>query len=145
MLAFLAVLAVAATTGHRPAAGIALVAITAAVLAGLIIAARRRDTPGRADAGGLDDILDGADSGPVEHHGADEQWSPDAWAQPAGDPLTRDLSEIELRDALLFDEIAAAYPVRLDWAPPTASQEWALAGARLAELGDTAPLEAIPA
>jgi hypothetical protein len=61
------------------------------------------------------------------------------------DPLTRELSPVELSEALLFEEIAAAYPVRLDWRPPDFTSEWEILGERLAELGDTQQMQAVPA
>lgn len=66
----------------------------------------------------------------------------DEAAHPA-EPLTREISPVELAPAYLFDEIAAAHPVNLGWQPPTWSQTWRVAGERMAELGDTQQIERI--
>lgn len=75
----------------------------------------------------------------------DRDWTREALAvvRNPGDPLERELSDIELADALLFEEIAAAHPVRLDWRPPSFTQEWSTLGAVLAEMGETQPLPRI--
>lgn len=58
-------------------------------------------------------------------------------------PLTRELSPAELAPATIFDEIAAAHAIQVDWAPPSWSQEWRIAGERLRELGDTQTFEVV--
>jgi hypothetical protein len=127
----------------KPLAVAGLIAF-AALLATLATVAyrheRRRDHADDTNPGRLDDILPAAT---VEHHGADEGWSPAADVLDSGDPFTRGLSEIELREPLLFDEIAAAYPVRLDWQPPDFTSEWQTLGAVLADMGQTQALPRI--
>jgi hypothetical protein len=66
----------------------------------------------------------------------------DEAAHPA-EPLTRDISPVELAPAYLFDEIAAARPIQIDWQPPTFSQTWRIAGERMADLGDTQQIERV--
>lgn len=61
------------------------------------------------------------------------------------DPLTRPVAEVELATATIFDEVAAAHAIQVDWAPPSWSQEWRIAGERLRELGDTQTMPAIGA
>jgi len=119
---------------------IGLIIAAAAIIVTFILWIRRpepvlldHDEPGPLDA-----LLT-----PVEHHGADEGWSPAADVRDSGDPFTRGLSEIELREPLLFDEIAAAYPVRLDWQPPDFTSEWETLGTVLDQLGATQPLPRI--
>jgi hypothetical protein len=59
------------------------------------------------------------------------------------DPLTREISPIELAPAHLFDEVAAGRPIQIDWQPPTFSQTWRIAGERMADLGDTQQIERV--
>lgn len=104
--------------------GIAILILAAAV----VVIARRHDQLASSEM-------------PAEPDWGDESLSE---AFDAGDPLTRQIAEIELTaDAHIFDEIADAHAVRVDWRPPTFSQEWSLAGERLRELGDTQVLEAV--
>jgi hypothetical protein len=119
-----------------------IVAVAIAILAAAVLAAFarwiRRPAPIERPTA-HDRIL-----GPVEHTGATEEWHPVEELTPSGDPLARDLSDMELEPAHTYEEVAAALPVRLDWAPPTWSQEWELAGKRAAEAGaDTVPLPAL--
>nr|MDT0658071.1 hypothetical protein [Micromonospora sp. DSM 115978] len=50
-----------------------------------------------------------------------------------------------LAPAAIADEVESVHPVALDWRPATASQAWAIAGHRLAELGDTQQIARVPA
>lgn len=58
---------------------------------------------------------------------------------PSTDPLdlTVEIPAIDLLPPVIADDLHLVHPVRLDWAPPTWSQTWRVAGERVAELGDT--------
>lgn len=58
---------------------------------------------------------------------------------PSADPLdtTVEIPAIDLLPPVIADDLHLVHPVRLDWAPPTWSQTWRVAGERAAELGDT--------
>lgn len=85
---------------------------------------------------------------PVEHHGADADWSPAA--SVAVDPHPLDLSVPlafgeDLVPAHFFDDLMALRPVVLDYPEISFTSEWALAGARLGELADTELMPAVRA
>lgn len=64
-----------------------------------------------------------------------------------GDPLdeSHPVDQLDLADPLLFAELSATHPVRLDWQPPTFTQEWMSAGETMRQLGDTQTFERIAA
>lgn len=65
-------------------------------------------------------------------------------ARNDGDPLTRYLAEIELTaPAHIFEELTHTHAVNVEWRPADFTQEWALAGERLRELGDAQVLESV--
>ncbi len=109
---------------------------------------RRREQADDTAPGRLDDVLPATEPEPVEHQGADERWSPAAAVAreiPAGDPFTRELTDIELDGAPLFAEVwrSRERETDLDWTPPTFTAEWSRLGKDLDRLGQTQPLPRI--
>jgi hypothetical protein len=121
------------------------VLIAAGTAAAAVAAYRREHRTERPGVRVYDESTPLAELLTVEHEGADEGWSPAEDVTPTGNPLERDYSEIELIEPLLFEEIASAYPVRLDWQPPSFTQGWEAIGERLADMGDTQALPAVAA
>jgi hypothetical protein len=130
----------------KPLAVAGLIAFAALLTALATIAyryERRRDHADDTNPGRLDDILPAAT---VEHHGADEGWSP-------AEDVATDHHPLDIAVALVFgDDLVPAYtfasvmdehPVPLDYPGPDFDAEWVAAGERFAKLGATQALPRI--
>jgi hypothetical protein len=77
-------------------------------------------------------------------------WDAASLAEVAADPDPLDISQPlltgeELVPAYTFADVHGLYPVALDFPAISFTQEWVAAGERLAQLGDTQQMQAIPA